>query len=124
MASLSFGCGCVDAPLALVASKLMNANYKMADAALANSLASLGRTVNDGYSSMSDGAMDVEKITRLKREQAIILKKIIFATESSNSHIALHNVAAAKSVESDLIKAEKNAVLKAIILNKNSPYSE
>lgn len=116
----SFGCGCVDAPQAIIAATAMNGNYYRADQALAKSLSNLGETVRESYSLMNNAAMDAEKIARIKKEQAITLVGITFQAERSASLSTFGNKAIVKSVEADLIKAERTSILKAMILNQKS----
>lgn len=113
-------CGCVDFIEATTAVGIMNANYKTADTALSNSLASLGVSIKDGYIAMNNGALDMERLVRLKKEQALVLRDIAFLTDQSASLASTGNNLLGKSAEADLLKAEKTSVLKSTTLNKKS----
>jgi hypothetical protein len=118
ISTAAFGCGCVDAPQAIASATFMNKTYHSADYALSRALESLGGTVKDGYTAMSNGAMDAERIARVKKEQALILKKIGFDTESAADQAAVSNRIGAKAAEILLIKTEKNTLFKARVLNR------
>lgn len=122
--SLSYGCGCVDAGVAVTATKAMNFNYAQADRNLANALARLGEAVRRGYDANGDAALETERVLRLRKEQAFILQSVSFHAEKAVSAGAVRNTIVAKSVETNLGNAEKNAILEAAILNKAAAWGE
>lgn len=123
-ASVAFSCGCVDGYAATRAALAMNENYHEGDKKLAQALSALGETIRESYEIMNDGALDVERIARLKKEQAITLRSIVFENEKTLDLSILNNQMTVKSIEADLTRAEQTAVLKAMILNKKSPLEE
>lgn len=124
ISSLSYGCGCVDAPQATVAANVMNANYKEGDAALARALANLGETVRAGYTSSANAGEDLERVVRLKKEQAVTFQGIVFQAERASALAGLNGKITAKSAEAALKKAEMGAVLKAMVLNQAPAWGE
>lgn len=120
----AWGCGCVDAPNAVIAKDGMNANYFESDTAFANSLNDLGTIVKRSYESMSVGAEDAEKIARLKKEQALVMKGVSFQLKKNSDLIGVSNEINALSSEANLNRSEKKGVLKASILNEKSFMEE
>jgi hypothetical protein len=119
-----FGCGCVDAPEAVAAATFMNKTYHNADYALSRALSSLGSTVKDGYSSMGNAALDAERVARIKKEQALILKRVGFDTESAADHSSVANRVEAKATEIQLFKAEQTTVFRAKVLNREDKVAK
>lgn len=113
-----FGCGCVDAPEAIAAATFMNKTYQNADMALSRALTALGDNVKDGYTSMGNAAMDAERVARIKKEQALILKRVGFDTESAANHANVSNRIEAKATEVQLFKAEQTTIFRAKVLNR------
>lgn len=120
----SWACGCVDAPMALVATEKVNMNYLQADSALAKALSGLGDVVKQSYEAMNQGAVDVERIGRLKQAQAVTSKGIAFHTQKNAEAESEGNKISAIGVEADIFRAEKAAVLKSTTLNKKSFLEE
>lgn len=117
---LALGCGCVDAPAAQHITADIIANYKKNDADLARALANLGETVRAGYTSSANAGEDLERVVRLKKEQAVTFQGIVFQAERASALAGLNGKITAKSAEAALKKAEMGAVLKAMVLNQKS----
>lgn len=120
MGTQLYACGCVDVPAASVSEQVMTENYKAADQDLSSALSDLGNAIKTGYEKMNDGALDVERLARLKREQAITARATVFLTDVSANLASTGNNILGKSAESDLLKAEKTVIFKAETLNKKS----
>lgn len=115
-----YACGCVDVLAASASEQVMTENYKAADEDLSSALSDLGNAIKTGYENMNAGAIDVERLARLKREQAILARESVFLVGVSADLTSSGNDILGKNAEANLIKAEKIVVFKAETLNKKS----
>lgn len=115
-----YACGCVDVLAASASEQVMTENYKAADEDLSSALSDLGNAIKTGYENMNAGAIDVERLARLKREQAVSARESVFLVGVSADLTSSGNDILGKNAEANLIKAEKIVVFKAETLNKKS----
>jgi hypothetical protein len=123
-AEAAYGCGCIDSASAQTSAQEMKLNYKMADVQLFNELSSLGETIKKGYKYMSDGAKEAERVARVKKEQAVDYKKILFNQNKLSNLSSQENQLGGSSVQNELKNYELRNTECSIILNKENQYGE
>lgn len=114
----AFACGCTDSTLAATAATGVISKYTIADQSMAKSLAALGESIKSGYQSMGNGALDLERILRLQKEDALIERQIAFERDKKVLLRSNANVIEIKNAEIDLGRAEKSSILKSTTTNK------